>query len=337
MANISTLADYLSIGPSTARRRRTDALSRELSGLAELGRAAFAAEVCVIGWQTGGGPALVRSPARTPHLEPLGGAGFAMLAGQLLLRPDSRIFRLRAPELSALIGPVALDLAAASASHESASAIAILMTHADRHADEVEPVVELLARAALGAIAADSSASSRDFWRRRSHMLEAELAEARRRAEEAEAERRRIADDAAEISRLKPGELPAGIGRLIAGAGPFEAWIVALSERGELHVEAASPNAPASALVFDAQSALFDSFSRGRPVSRLSGTPPGAPYREDRIFPRVGFSSYLCLPLGLPLGLPFASGVIALAARESIDPAAAKHAEAIAWQARSYN
>ena len=78
--------------------------------------------------------------------------------------------------------------------------------------------------------------------------------------------------------------------------------------------------------MLDAQSALFDSFSRATPVSRLSGTPPGAPYREDRIFPRGGFSSYLCLPLGLP----FASGVIALAARESIDPAAARRAEAIA-------
>ncbi len=175
-----------------------------------------------------------------------------------------------------------------------------------------------------------SSAPSRDFWKKRSLALEAELAEAGRRAAQAEAARRQIETDAARVARLKPGELPAEIGRLVASAGPFEAWIVALSERGELRVEAASPEAPATALVLDARSALFDSFSRATPVSRLSGTPPGAPYREDRIFPRVGFSSYLCLPLGLPLGLPFASGVIALAARESIDPAAARRAEAIA-------
>jgi len=175
-------------------------------------------------------------------------------------------------------------------------------------------------------IAADLSASSRDFWRKRSKALEAELAEARRRAEAAEAARRQIETDAARVARLKPAELPAEIGRLVAGAGPLEAWIVALSERGELRVEAAAPEALATALVLDARSALFDSFSRATPVSRLSGTPPGAPYREDRIFPRVGFSSYLCLPLGLP----FASGVIALAARESIDPAAARRAEAMA-------
>ena len=167
-----------------------------------------------------------------------------------------------------------------------------------------------------------SNASSRDFWKKRSQELEAKLAEAGRRAEQAEAARRQIEAAAAGIARLKPGELPAGIGRTVASAGPFEAWIVALCERGKLRVEAASPGAPTAALVFDAQSALCDSFSRGTPVARLSGTPPGAPYREDRIFPRSGFSAYLCLP--------FESGVIALAARESIDPAAARRAEALA-------
>ena len=325
MANISTLADYLSISPSTTRRR-TDPLSRELSTLAELGRAASSAEVCVIGWQAGGAPALVRAPARAPDLEAFGRAGFAQLASQLQLGPNSRIFRVRAPELAASLGsaPVEMELAAATASHESTSAIAVLMTPPDRHPVQVESILELLTQAALGAIAADLNASARDFWKQRAQALEAELVTARHRANEAEAAGRRIEAESAAIALLKPGELPAEIGRLAASAGPFEAWIVALPESGRLRVEAASPpwSPPLPALALDAQSALFDSFSRATPVSRLAGIPPGAPYREDRIFPRSGFAAYLCLP--------FASGVIALAARAPIEPAAAARATALA-------
>ncbi len=323
MANISTLADYLSIGPSTTRRR-TDALSRELSTLAELGRAASSAETCVIGWQAGGAPALVRAPARAPHLEAFGRAGFAMLASQLQLGPDSRIFRVRGPDLAARLGsaPVELELAAVTASHESTSAIAVLMTPPDRPTAEVESILELLTQAALGRIAADLNASSRDFWQQRAQALEAELATSRHHAAEAETARRQIEAENAEVSRLNPGELPAGIGRLVASTGPFEGWIVALAESGRLRVEAASPRWKLPELVLDAQSALFDAFSRATPVSRLAGIPPGAPYREDRIFPHSGFAAYLCLP--------FASGVIALAAHAPIEPAAASRATALA-------
>ncbi len=173
----------------------------------------------------------------------------------------------------------------------------------------------------IGQGAGGASAPSRDFWRKRAQALEVELAQIRRRTEEVEAGRRRIEDAAAQIARLKPGDVPMGIGRLVASAGPFEAWIVALAESGKLRVEAASPGAPTAALVLDGQSALFDSFSRASTVSRLSGVPRGAPYREDQLFPRCGFSAYLCLP--------FESGVIALASRAPVDPAAAGRAEAL--------
>ena len=164
-------------------------------------------------------------------------------------------------------------------------------------------------------------ASSRDFWRKRSHALEANLTEVRRHTDETEAGHRRIADNAAEIARLKRGDVPAGIGRLIASAGPFEVWIVALSERGKLRVEAASPGAPRPRSC-STRKARSSTASAARVRCRDSRACRAAHPTAKTDFSRAAGSpriyAYRCLPL--------ASGVIALASRASIDPAAARRA-----------
>jgi signal transduction histidine kinase len=327
--DISALAESLSV-PADIVPRQTDPLAKELTTLAELARAASAAAICAIGWQgQQGAPALVRTPARAARFDALGNAGFALLASQLQFGEPgaARVFHVRGPELAARLrwkAPVDLELVAAAASGESGSTIAILTVTPDQPAAEIESILELLAHAALAAIAAQARVASRDFWLQRAQALEAELAALKHRAEDAAAERRQSEVCLAEAARLKPRDVPAGIARLLAGAGPFDAWIVALAEGRALRVEGCSPPWDRDEPKFrlDEQSALFDSFSRQSPVIRLGAAPAGAAYREDRVFARSGFSAYLCLP--------FAGGVIALAAHEAIAAATAARTEALA-------
>lgn len=320
MATITRPSDCLSIGPGETRgsadRDRADPLATELGALAELGRAASSAALCVIEWQGRDGPVRVRAHNGTASVEAHDDAGLLRLADQLRLQDHQRtIFRLRAGELAAWLHPatpVELELTAEVGSHESGSAAAMLMTSTNRSADEVEATLKLIASAARAFVMSDRDAYSREFWKRRAQTLQGGVVAAARKASEAEKERRQIEDAVEAADRLKPRDLPAGIARLVAKVGSFEAWLVALSDRAGLRIEAASPSFPAREIGMpgDARSALFDSFSRARPVLRLGAAPAGVSYLEDRLFARSGFSSYLCFP--------FASGVIAVAARAPI-------------------
>jgi signal transduction histidine kinase len=166
----------------------------------------------------------------------------------------------------------------------------------------------------LATVAAAQAGSSRRFWRERAQKIEVELTAVKRKDAEAENERRLIDQAVAAAARLRPNGLPAGVGRLVVSAIPqFHAWMVAIADTGALRIEATSPpwNARTLRLPLDAKSAIYDSFTRAARVSRLTAAPPGAPYREDRLFAQSGFSSYSCIP--------FESGVIVLGARAPIE------------------
>ena len=110
-----------------------------------------------------------------------------------------------------------------------------------------------------------------------------------------------------------------GLGSIFARLGPFDAWIVAMLEDDGLRAAAASA-ALAPLPPLDNDSAIADSFRLNSTIHRTANTSSARLYHEDRVFAR--FSSYLCVP--------FESGVVALAARDEIGPAAVARVEAFA-------
>jgi signal transduction histidine kinase len=326
VANIAALADCLSTGAHPPHRPPAR-LGQELNALAELGRAASAASVCIIAWQAQRAPGLVSAPALEPLFEALVGAGLSMLADQLQAGEHNaaKVLRITGPELALRLGRAVaappLELTAASGCDDSAAAIAILMTEPARRGHRVEAILQLLVHTALGTIAADQSSSSRDFWKKRAQAAADAFAGLNRGHRESEAERRRIEDAVAEAWKLPGSSVPAGIGRLVAKVGAFDAWLVVLGDGASVRIEASSPRIKEAAarLPLDERSALVESISRRASILRSANAPPGARCHEDRLFAENGFSSYLCLP--------FDGGAIALAAGGAIEPAIVGRAE----------
>jgi signal transduction histidine kinase len=164
---------------------------------------------------------------------------------------------------------------------------------------------------------------SRQFWKARAEMLAADLKRARQTADDERAERR-LGDEAiGAVMRLRPRDLAAGIGRVIARLGPFDGFVVALRENGELKAAASSlpEGSPALEGPLDAHSAMHDSLGRGTSILRVASGARAAVYDEDRLFVLGGFAAYLCVP--------FEAGAVALASRVEIDGAVRERVERI--------
>jgi signal transduction histidine kinase len=118
--------------------------------------------------------------------------------------------------------------------------------------------------------------------------------------------------------KFKPRNRFAGLGALFARFGPFDAWLVAVPEQGELRVTAASTALAPLPPLTDA-SAIADSIRRQTAIVRATAGSHAA-FQEDRLFAR--FAAYLCLPMG--------DGGVALAARDPIADATVAQVEVLA-------
>ncbi|MGH7932292.1 MAG: sensor histidine kinase, partial [Candidatus Binataceae bacterium] len=183
---------------------------------------------------------------------------------------------------------------------------------------ELESVERLAAHNVIATLVHGEAAASREFWRRRAIETAERAGRAQAALSASNSERKSIDSAIAAAAKLRPRGRFGGLGTIIARSGPFDVWLVALAEDGQLRVAAASAKlAPIPAL--DDDSALADCFKRQIWILRKGSGQAGAQH-EDRLF--AHYFCYLCVP--------FEQGAIALAAREEIDAATAARTAALA-------
>jgi signal transduction histidine kinase len=189
----------------------------------------------------------------------------------------------------------------------------------DRARNELESLLQLMARAAFAEIALSAARASLEFWRTHG-------AESGRQAVGAKQEllRERMATDYLDkavdsVRRARPAERFGRFGEIVAGGAGFDQWMVAIADGGELMLAAASSGVPREFNPAEA-SALSESFRRHIVIGHWSDRDASEAdrvkqYLEERVFA----GSYVCIPFG--------AGAIALASRDA--RASASRAEAI--------
>lgn len=180
----------------------------------------------------------------------------------------------------------------------------------------IASIASLGLQAMLNRLEAESDRDAGAFWRDRASVSGAKLAEMGRAVKASAADAQVLEAKVAAAQRLRLANRFNGLGSIIAGNGPFVAWIVAIADEEGWRVAAASgvlaPSAP-----FKKESALAACCERRATIVRTNENVGEAVYAEDRLFAR--FATYLCVP--------FDNGAIALAAREPIDQVAVERVE----------
>ena len=311
---------------STARVSNDISLSRRILAIARLGTRILGAERCAIAFQPSRSSAdeVVSTGQGDSRWDGIVSALLGALAnrfGDERLKPTVgatesigtiESVALSAHEIDAIAPAARSDLRrtlAASAFTDGASTVRIaIAADADRNRSELEPPLELIARAALGEIALSDAQASLGFWRshgaEKSRMAidaEHELAHQR------EAERLLSVAFAAARS-AQPSERFNRFGELVASGAGFDSWIVAVADGGTAKIAAASPGLEG----FESgksNTALMQSFQRRAVIVRerdrdRRNVDTNRQYYEDRMFD----GSYVCVP--------FDMGAIALASRD---------------------
>jgi signal transduction histidine kinase len=209
---------------------------------------------------------------------------------------------------------------AGSAFTDGISAVRIaIVARVGRAQNELEALMQLMARAAFGEIALGAARASLDFWRTHG-------AESGRQAVDAKREllRERMATDyldnaAAAVRRAHPTERFDRFGEIVARGAGFDQWMVSIADGGELMLVASSPGVPKEFDPAEA-SAMSESFRRHIVIGHWSDRDACEDdrvkqYLEERVFA----GSYVCIPFG--------AGAIALASRDA--RASAARAEVI--------
>jgi signal transduction histidine kinase len=292
--------------------------------LAEEATAACGGVACAINWQSARDAGLERVPEglgwRAPlnslralverQLENLSPAGatFPIEAGQL-----APIFSARLTAGRALAGMVWAN------GQVAARVTVILLAPLGRRSTEFEALARLVGRRALGIITEDEIAASRDFWREQASATGERLGAAHRELTELAAERATLEALANACRKLKPRKRFAGLGTMIAGAGPFAAWLTATPSDGKLQVVAAStafvPIPP-----LDSSSALADCVRRNEVIVHRRVNQAAEPAQEDRSI--AGFRTCAYVPLR--------GAAVVLASREELGPAVVSRLEQVA-------
>ena len=176
----------------------------------------------------------------------------------------------------------------------------------------------LALRALLSNLSAESDREGRDFWRDRAGTNAAKLAEMQQRLKTSATDVRALDSAVAAAQRLRQRNRLDRAGAIVAGSGPFTAWVVAVVDQEMWRVAAVSGvAAPSGSLAPD--SALAACYKRRAAIVRGGQNKQSCTYAEDRLF--EGFANYLCVP--------FDGGAFALAAREPIDQATIERVEAL--------
>jgi two-component system, NarL family, sensor histidine kinase UhpB len=232
------------------------------------------------------------------------------------------VLRLNAPALAALCTKAMppgerIEAAAVMSASEAIDVTMLILTPPSaRTARQLDALLKLLSASALSEIVGAEKASSAGFWRERSMSTTEALAEAKSELSRVLAEYRGLEDAAAQALHLEAEDRFERLGPLIATAGPFDAWILAVSRNGALGIAAASPSIGGVATL-EWKSAIADSFNRQATILRFPKADHAVACHEDRIF--ADYAAYLCVP--------FLAGSIALAAREPIEPGMRARAE----------
>jgi hypothetical protein len=318
---------------------RQSSFGDRIAAIAELGVATIAAERCAIAFQSSG------SDAGQIVCAPRGDSRWDAVVNAVLLALDNRLsdafaaggtkhvrrvpnesidqIALTAREIAALARVEKIGegyQVAGSAFTDGVSAVRIaIVARVDRAENELQALLQLMARSAFGEIALAAAHASLDFWRTHG-------AESGRRAISAKREllRERMETDyldnaVAAVRRVHPAERFQRFGEIVARGAGFDQWMVAIVDGGELMLAASSPGVPRE---FDpAQaSALSESFRRHIVIGHWSDRDACEVDRVKRYLEeRVFAGSYVCIP--------FEAGAIALASRDA--RASAARAEAI--------
>jgi signal transduction histidine kinase len=283
-----------------------------LAALGHLVAAGCGGSACVIAWRSSLGEGVMREPAGSRWSAALS-AILAMAERQFEQRKEAggESVHLTAARLVPLLAKLVPDDMRCEAVAKSVGAgsnhvIVVVVTPHGRRLSEIEAIVQLAANHALRVVNGLEETASRDFWRRRALEGGERIARTKSESAQTTADQRLIEEAVTSALKLQPRNRFAGLGSIFARLGPFESWIVATLEDGELRATAASAVlAPIPSL--GADSALADSLKRNSLFVRSPGST--RTYHEDRLFAR--FSSYLCIP--------FPGAGIALAAHRPID------------------
>jgi len=320
---------------------RDSSFGDRIAAIAELGVATVTAERCAIAFQSSG------VDAGQAVCAPRGDSRWDAVVNAVLVALDNRLsdalaargtrrardvpgsiesigqIALTAREIAAIARVEKIDegfQVAGSAFTDGVSAVRIaIVARVDRAPNELEALLQLIARAAFGEIELGAARASLDFWRTHG-------AESGRQAIGAKREllRERMAADyldnaVAAVRRAHPADRFGRFGEIVASGAGFDQWMVAIADGGELMLAASSPGVP---MEFDpaGASALSESFRRHIVIGHWSDRDAcqvdrAKRYLEDRVFD----GSYVCIPFG--------AGAIALASRDA--RASAARAEAI--------
>jgi signal transduction histidine kinase len=312
-----------------------------IAAIAELGLATIAAERCAVAFQSSA------VSAGQIVCAPRGGSRWDAMVNAVLLALDNRLsdtvaargtkrvrdvpdsiesidqIALSAREIAAIARVEKVDEGfqiAGSAFSDGVCAVRIaIVARVECARNELEALLQLMARAAFGEIALGAAHASLDFWR-------AHGAESGRQAVGAKRElaQERMATDyldnaVAAVRRAQPSERFGRFGEIVANGAGFDQWMVAVADSGELMLAASSPGVPREFDPAEA-SALSESFRRHIVIGHWSDRDACEDdrvkqYLEERVFA----GSYVCIPFG--------AGAIALASRDA--RASAARAEAI--------
>ena len=224
----------------------------------------------------------------------------------------SQSFHLDAGELGAHLngdrGTASLVEGAASrGSDGDATVTIIVLAPRGRPALELQALAQLANEAARTTIANHAIAASLDFWRTRAALNAERMAEAGNLHTAAAAEQALIESTVTACLKLQPRNRFMRLGTILAGVGPFDAWLIANAAHEPITIVAASA-ALGPTPQLDPAGTLADTIRRGAIVLRKAGATTSATCAEDRLF--VRYPSYVCAP--------FTSGAIVLAAHAEI-------------------
>jgi len=331
---VNDLPRLSSVNGIAHQHRPNDDTAKQIRAIAELGAHLREGAGCLIAWQGAGDAATIRAVSASNLNSRLDSLLAAVERDQRHRghrgNQGGNLLRLSNDELAAASGLrshdgayVAVAISITSGEGPAASVTAILIAPDASPASDLAISVELVARSAMSILYASAAISSREFWRERAADSAIHLAGSKAESSNSAAARDRIERTATAAEKLRPRDRLAGLGALFAKLGPFDAWMLALAEEGVLRLSA-SAGVLGPIARFDAPdaraSALAESFRRQSTFVRSTSASKGAVYAENGIFAR--YAGYLCVP--------FASGAIALAAREKIDAAAVDRVEAVA-------
>jgi signal transduction histidine kinase len=250
-------------------------LCAAITKIAELGRTALGASACAVAWDSPSGAADTVAAA-TASDEAANAARIALAAFAQRTRGTAQ--EIRATEIAP--GTIGLAL------REGATLVRVALAHpkdTGRSSPKTQAILELVARAALAAVAGAESTRSRGFWRDRGAAVLARGAEIEAAGAAREVERESLERTVREIAALKGAGRMAAMGAAVARGLGCERWLVATPSDGALRVVAAS-RAIAPPRELAESSAIAECARTGKTLARLSDSAAPRALPEDKIF-----------------------------------------------------